>query len=282
MESTLEASCSSVFGDLTYQSCLVEETHSKSGYRVTVEWDDWGSALRVLISLESVTGRKVVRELSFDKKSEEPERWEAIGLVVAALVNAEIALSPKKKADEPPERFEDEPEVLAAEEPELIVRGPSTSGELGVLLAGGEGELLSLGGGLRLSGTGPSLLRPTGSIGALVGESPLSHFSFRATLGMEWWWWDGPVGVGSYLEGVLQLSRWSATRSGSTEAAMQPRYGGAAGLLFSIPFRERFGIRVRGAGTILAPPLKITVENQRVGDVGPWGWENSLAVWLSF
>jgi hypothetical protein len=168
----LEQSCSIVFVSHGEEACTVSLDGS-SEHRVLVAWKSTSGSLQVSIELERGGDReRVVRVLSFHESSSEAERWEAVGLVVAAIVSAEMVA---KKTEEPPEP------------PPPVIKPPPEEDGVGVTLEFGGAvrqeaapEFLSGGGVMRMSFDLGSRFQPTFALGGFAGTTPVNQLSISA------------------------------------------------------------------------------------------------------
>lgn len=280
----LAASCSSVFGAKEPPACEVSDRLGEPGeLRAEVNWTTQEGALRAEITVFSVEGElHASRELFFDRQSRAEERWEAIGLVVAALVNAELSSRPQEPAPPSPAPAPIPTPELASEREQHANTRSHLVLNLAGAFQGSNADYISFGGAFRAGLDLGLALRPTLGVQVLVGTTPTDHLSVRPRLGLEWWVSQERLAWGFYGEGMLAVTQWSAEMSGQKESSSSLRYGGALGAQFAIPLVPWFGAQLRGGATFLTPSIEVLVEDQRLGLIKALGGEAELGFWLRF
>lgn len=275
--SALEEGCSSVFGDET-DACSFEEPDGS--YDVLVSWSEDAGALVATIEVTArQTGDVLSRELRFQEHFGKSERWESIGLVVAALVNTH--LSKARSRPPPPEPKTVEPAAARREPiaPEEEFDAAVRLG-LGGTLLGGPGDFVGGGGVLRATSMFRHAVRPTGALSLTLGDRPVQRLELRPALGLRYFAWEAPLVAGLSLEAVASFRRYRARRGGTSDQAWSTRAGVSWGGFVDIPLGERSGLSLGGAVTALFPSVEVLVEDQRVTRISPVGYQGNVGFWL--
>ncbi len=290
VEQIVAASCSSVFGSQRPPACRIESINRhEDAIRVQVHWtsSEDGALRAKIIVFSPQRTREASRELSFDRASRIEERWEAIGLVIAALANAEMLSTGSHSSA--PEALQQNDAASAAREP--VVEEPETPSasrkaslylDVTAALLGGSASSLALGGSLRASVDVGIPLRPELGLGFLVGSTPTDQMNLQPRLGVQLWLFEQPFGMALYLDGIMSVTHWSADRSGRREGSWSLRYGAAAGAILAFPLVSWMGLSARGGASLLAPRVEVLVEDQLLGNISPWGAEAELGFWFQF
>ncbi len=288
VEQIVASSCSSVFGAQEPPACRIESVNrQEDSIRVQVHWTAGsGGALRAkIIVFSAQRTREATRELSFDSSSRVEERWEAIGLVIAALANAELLSSERRRL--PSEKPETQP--LSESAPPASQSSAAQAEESAQLyldvaaaFQSGSSGSLALGGSLRASLDLGISVRPELGFAVLVGSNPTDQMNLQPRWGMQLLFLKEPVVVGLYADAMMSVTRWSAERENQRETSWSIRYGGAVGGIFASPLASWMGVSVRGGIHLLVPSLEVLVEDQLVGEITPAAGEAELGFWFKF
>lgn len=271
------SSCSLVLSDLGEAQCALPG-QAGSPYEVSVRAVENAQGLQVSIELErdEETGRQI-RVLSFSDRSAEQERWQAVGLVIAALVSAEV-----KRDQAPP------PQAAPIAPPPEPQRMPITTGtsvllEVGVTIRQEASfDLLTGGSSLRATVDWGTPLGLTFAFGGLAGTSPVQQIGFRPSLGVHLPIVDRELGLAVRGEVAAMVTRWSAEDAFTSDERWHTRIGVSLGPTVFVPFSSQIGLFGGFVGTALFPPVRVSVEGEDVGRAPVFGGEGSFGLWARF
>jgi hypothetical protein len=218
------------------------------------------------------------RELSFSEASPEQDRWESVGLLVAALVvSTRAPLVPVAK----PTLVEPEPEPPAksvvANERALPPQGHlGVAGLVGSALSDAPAEL-----GIKLMGDidFPSAsLRPLLQLSyGYTSDSPQLHNAGLA-LGLGAPWRGRDLELEAYAATLGQLVHARASQANQTQSASRWRIGGAIGVNAFARLNSAWSIWLGAEATLLTPRVVFELHNQPAGELGTVGGRGFLGL----
>jgi len=222
------------------------------------------------------------RELSFSLDSPELDRWESVGLLVAALVvsaRAEPAPTVEPIA-EPEPQPQPAPTPLAPqskERPEAVVRGYlGAAGMFGSALKQSPGQFgASLQGALAFP---EIVIRPLVQLGySHASADPELHHGWLG-LGAGLPFISDPFELELYLAMLGQLMHARAGSGAATDSATRLRWGGALGLGAYPELSSSFSIWLAAEGVVMMPKVAFEVQNVPSGELHPFGWRGFLGL----
>jgi hypothetical protein len=281
-------SCSSVFEEPVFDetrdrseaheqrlSCT-EGGNTTTGYRVEVHARESPEALRssvdIVVQATGETPGTWHRELEFPTAHLDEEAWVSSGLVVAAMVNAaeqsrpsDAKAPPRPIALRPPPRIEPSAPVVALE---LGVLGRTVSDVESFAVGGMLGAFFNAGGSLR-----PGLaLRLSGS------DAPTRHLSYAGALGVDWVLSRSALSLALRADVRFEMTRFSASVNGVSDAEITKQWGGALGLVASAPWGSDFAWVVGAQAVALFPPVSVSVDSRERSAGAPVGGEVVLGL----
>lgn len=278
----LVQSCSAVFSSDDSGACALVsgEPWPDSTHRAQIDWIERDGGLQVTIEIAAPTGSpREMRVLSFHESSVSEERWQAVGLVVAALVNARVvqerARAPEPAVEPPPE--EPAPPVTLPDAP-----GPFTLEFGGALRQELTRGFTSGGGIMRLSFLGPSRFEPTWGVGFFAGSNPVHQLSVRPSLGLGFYLVRAPVRLTLRGELVGWITRFSAEDALGADSEWHVRGGGALGPFVYVPITRRLAFFAGAQAALVFPPVRIRVRGEERGQSSVFGGEGSIGLWAAF
>jgi hypothetical protein len=214
------------------------------------------------------------RELSFSERSPELDRWESVGLLVAALVVSARA-EPETRAS-PREAPAARPAKLA---PARARGGARTRWALGLFAATDLSDFTEWGAGLQ----GQLVLSrlPVQPLWQLA----FSHSSATPTLntgalslGIGVPLLEEPLELQLYAQALGQLLRAHARAEGVTESQLVGRLGGSAGLAIYPRLGARWSLWLAAEASLLTPRVTFDVLDQGAGELGYLGFRGFLGL----
>lgn len=267
-EARVVASCASVLGA---DACVAATAAVDPTFVAEVQWE--GRRLTVTFRKPDPEGTLVARtELDFSSQDTDEERWEAAGLMVAALAAAQ----PRAIVEAPPPPPPPPPRVAPEVPPPPPAPKPRLRWALELGAVGGNGldaGPLRWGGEARLLGIGPRshLILPliAASASARSGEPSVLWLEGATGLGWRPTAPESRVAVDLWSAGVVQLVQASATEGAATSRAEAVRGGGRVGFTVSLPMGRSLAFWAGGQATYIRPALEVRERGDTVGLEGP-------------
>jgi hypothetical protein len=246
--------------------------------RVTWSGETLHSAQIVLFRGESPADPVRQRELSFSDASPEQDRWESVGLLVAALVVSTRAPpvpvaepTPAEPVPEPP------PKALNVSERALPPRGHlGVAGLVGSALSEAPPEL-----GIKLMA---DIDFPSASLRPLLqlsyghtSDSPQLH-SAGLALGLGAPWRGRDLELEAYATALGQLVHARASQASRTQSASRWRVGGAVGVNAFARLNPTWSIWLGAEALLLTPRVVFELHNQPAGELGTVGGRGFLGL----
>lgn len=252
--------------------------------RVTWSGETLHSAQIALFRGESPSEAVRQRELSFSDASPEQDRWESVGLLVAAMVVSTRTPPPTVAEPTPPEPTpEPEPGPEPPPQPATLEpRAVPMQAHLG--FAGLAGSALSGAPpsfGVKLMGDldfPAASLRPLLQLNyAYASDQPKLHEAGVA-LGLGAPWRGNDLELEAYATVLGQLVHARASQANRVESATRWRWGGALGLNAFPRLNPTWSIWLGAEVTVLTPRVVFELRNQSAGELGTVGWRGFLGL----
>jgi hypothetical protein len=246
--------------------------------RVTWSGETLHSAQIVLLRGENPTEVVRRRELSFSDASPEQDRWESVGLLVAALVVSSraplapvVEPSPAEPVPSPPAKPEGVPPRALPPRAHWGV-----AGLVGSALSDAPPEF-----GIKLM---VDIDFPSASVRPLLqlsyghtSDSPQLHNPGLA-LGLGAPWRGTDLELEAYATALGQLVHARASQSGRSQSASRWRWGGALGLNAFARLNPTWSIWLGAEAVLLTPRVVFELHNQPAGELGTVGGRGFLGV----
>jgi hypothetical protein len=246
--------------------------------RVTWSGDTLQSAQIALFRGDTPYDPVRQRELSFSVASPEQDRWESVGLLVAALV----------VSTRPPVPPPAEPAAVAPEpppplpKPEVSEPAPEVGGHLAI--AGLLGSALSdaplqFGASLLADIDSPTApVRPMLRLSYGHASGDIELHDAGLALGLGFPWRGDALEVEPYALLLGQLLHVRASQAGASDSATELRWGGSAGLNAYPRLDSNWSIWIGTEATLATPRMVFELSNQPGGQLRPLGWRGFLGL----
>lgn len=257
-----------------------EQNNAGETWRVRIQWSGLPVQSAEVALFEAADPWVALRRqrVDFPESAPEADRWDSIGLLVAALVvSAREERSAATAASTNPAPATEEPPPSETQAPPASWRGHvGAAAWLGSALNGGD----PLFGAALLAQLGlPELpLRPLllGGYGHVGGE--LSFDVGFLSLGSGVVLLGAPVDLEVQAALTGQFLHATASRAARTESADSARLGGSLGLAAFPQIAGAWSAWLSAEATLMSPELQLTVEDRSAGAVGPLGWRGFLGL----
>jgi hypothetical protein len=271
--------CSEVVASSGTGGCALREANNDAEWLVRVQWSDTTlqSAQIILYRSETPLAPVRQRQLSFSLESPEQDRWESVGLLVAALVVSTRATPPPPPPPAaPPPAHAPLTRPHTSEAPREFVGHLAFAGTVGSALSDSAVQF-----GAKLMG---DLDSPTAAVrpmlqlayGYATDDIRLHQFGVAAGLGVPWRGYALQVEPYALLTGHLIHAR--VSQGARTEAATQLRWGATLGLNAFPRLDPTWSIWLGAETTLLTPKVAFELHNQPAGELGTLGWRGFLGL----